>query len=94
MERHLVQHVASALNPVELASDPEHVGVLLLRRAWRRRSSHWAKLRAHETVKRVGEINIGASFLLDALDDAALAGRDDVVQLVVDLERLGMEAVL
>lgn len=84
MKRDLEEHVASTLDTEELSGDENEV---LL-------GEERVVLLAQHSRERSGEVDVGARLLLNSLNDAALATRDDVVELVVDLANLRVEPAL
>lgn len=84
MKRDLEQHITSALNAEKLSGDEDEVLLGKERHV----------LLAQYARERSGEVDIGARLLLNGLDDAALATRDDVVELVVNFADLGVETTL
>ena len=75
MKGNLEEHISSSLNTKEFASDEDQVLFRL----------KGASLAANDTRERCREVDVRSRFLLNCLNDASFATRDDVVELVVDL---------
>lgn len=78
----LEEHVSGALDAEKLSSDPDRVEVRFLGGG-----DHVCV----EADEGRGEVYIGGRLLLDGLDDGALAGGNDGVELVVNVARVGVE---
>lgn len=90
----MAKHLLRPLNAVVLSGDPDDISVGFSGNATLRWRSHRAELGTHESVKGIRKIDIGAGFLLEGLDDVTLARGNDRVQLLVDVERFGVQAAL
>ena len=85
VNRQLEQHVASALNAKELSSNPDRIRLLVTRR---RRLTFRREFGPYKTVQGRGKVDVRCCLLLYGLNDAAFAGRHEVVQLDIDLDHV------
>ena len=86
VNRQLEQHVASALDTKEFASDPNDVRVEF---GWSRVCAS-IELRSNETLKRGEEVNISCRLFLYGLENVPLATGDYSVYFVINFTRLRM----
>lgn len=83
MIRGSVKHLPRSLHAKELAGDEDEILLGAERR-----------IRAKECRVRSGKVDVGRGFLLDRSDDRSLSTCNEIVQLVVDLDDLGMQSTL